>query len=171
MTSESAWHISNSPIGLPPPAVKKRDAAQHHSVCPSTGGTCCRARSKRLCWGWVWEGVATSCSGGPVRGRYLQKIIWNFRCKFLPSGAFSARKLTAKAQNTFSFQAVLRAPITGNTKSWITGIPARITTVCEARKRLVATLLPWRGQVFIYIWIIFTFLEVMPETFCTQSVP
>jgi len=32
------------------------------------------------------------------------------------SGALSARKLTsAKVQNTFSFQAVLRAPSTGNT--------------------------------------------------------
>jgi len=71
-------------IGLPP---------QHHSLCPSTGGSCPHlARPKRPCWEQVQDGSSLGCH---------PRKKWNFRCKLLLSGTLSARKLTpAKMKNT-----------------------------------------------------------------------
>jgi len=67
-------------------------------------------------------GVAISRNGGPLRGCYTRKIL-NFRCKFLLSGTFSARKLTsAEVQNTTHFHSRLYYEYVhlarGNTIEW-----------------------------------------------------
>jgi len=76
-------------LRLPPRAVKNRDAPQRHSFCPSTGGTCSRARLKRPCWSTVREGVATFRSGDRSGLSHADKL-WNFKCKFLLSGPLSS---------------------------------------------------------------------------------
>ena len=66
-----------------------------------------------------------SCPGPVTPGKR------NFRCKFLLSGAFSARKLTpAKVRNTTHFHSRLHYvhPARRSTKNRTTGVPARITT-------------------------------------------
>jgi len=66
---------------------KIRDAPhQHNSMCPSTEGTCPRARP---CWEWMREWVC-----GPGVSPSPGKFFWSFRCKFMLSCAFLAWKLT-----------------------------------------------------------------------------
>jgi len=91
---------------------EKTGVPLHHSLCPSTGDPCPRARPKRQC-GWMREGVAASRSWGTVT------FLLDFRCKFLFSCALSARKSTpAKAHNTAHFHVRLHYvhPTLGNTK-------------------------------------------------------
>ena len=92
-------------LGLPLQAVKKAGHPTASQFVPAPDqGQLPLPTAETAVLGWGQRGLSPSTVGAPVQGYHPQEKNFNFICKFLLSGAFSARKLTpAKVQNTTHF--------------------------------------------------------------------